>query len=246
MKHFTVSHRGYNNVKRHINGPVHQRRIKSSQGIASISDVFRKESSVVHSSKIISAEITMAKFIAMHNLSFKAADHLSELLSSMFPDSAIAADFACKRTKTKTDALDPHMKKPVLEIIRLAPFSLLCDKSNDRGDSVKLLTVLARLYDHLNEVFVTRHLETVDITDLTAEGVYNVPLIGNSLSFVSDTCSVMKGVRGGVISKLRSEQPKVIDINCICQLVIFVVKAAMLFLLVVVMETKYTCTPNNS
>ena len=36
----------------------------------------------------------------------------------------------------------------------------------------------------------------------------------------------MKGVKGGVVAKLRCEQPKVIDINCICHLVSLVVRAA--------------------
>ncbi len=36
----------------------------------------------------------------------------------------------------------------------------------------------------------------------------------------------MKGVRNGVIAKIRHEQPKVIDIHCICHLVTLCVKAA--------------------
>ena len=44
--------------------------------------------------------------------------------------------------------------------------------------------------------------------------------------FVSDTCNVMKGVRNEVIAKIRHEQPKVIDIHCICHLVNLCVKAA--------------------
>ena len=46
--------------------------------------------------KVTAAEIMMCNFIAMHNLPFVVADHLF----SSVPDSAIAADFACKRTKT--------------------------------------------------------------------------------------------------------------------------------------------------
>ena len=64
-----------------------------------------------HEKSVVSAEIMMAQFIAMHNLPFEAADHLSTLLPAMFPDSKIAMDFACKHTKTKAiicDALDPH------------------------------------------------------------------------------------------------------------------------------------------
>ena len=41
----------------------------------------------------------MAQFIALHNLPFQAADHLSDLVLSMFPDSLIAADFSSKHTR---------------------------------------------------------------------------------------------------------------------------------------------------
>ena len=122
--------------------------------------------------KVIAAEVKMTRFIAMHNLPFSAADHLSELLPS---DLKIAADFSCKRTKTKAiicDALEPYLKRPVIEYLRTSPFNLLCDESNERGDSVKLLTVLARAFDPVNGVVVTRHLDTVGITDLTGEGIF--------------------------------------------------------------------------
>lgn len=36
----------------------------------------------------------------------------------------------------------------------------------------------------------------------------------------------MKGARGGVVAKLRGEQPKLLDIHCICHLVSLVVKSA--------------------
>ena len=83
----------------------------------------------------------MTQFIAMHNIPVLAADHLSGLFPSMFPDSKIAADFACRHTKTKTiicDAMDPYLKDPVMSSLRVSPFNLLCDESNESGDSVKL------------------------------------------------------------------------------------------------------------
>ena len=46
------------------------------------------------------------------------------------------------------------------------------------------------------------------------------------MSFTSDTCNVMKGAQGGVIAKLRSVQPKIIDVHCICHLVSLCVKSA--------------------
>ena len=46
------------------------------------------------------------------------------------------------------------------------------------------------------------------------------------MSFTSDTCNIMKGARGGVIAKLCSIQPKIIDVHCICHLVSLCAKSA--------------------
>ena len=156
----------------------------------------------------------------------------------MFPDSRIAADFRCKHTKTKAiicDTLDPHLKELILQLAKAAPFNLLCDESNERGDHVKLLTILVRLYDPAGGMVVTRHVDTVGITDLSAEGIFTalktalevrqIPF-SNLMSFTSDTCNVMKGKKNGVIAKLRTLQPRIIDIDCVCHLVSLCVKTA--------------------
>jgi hypothetical protein len=94
-------------------------------------------SQLSHARKVMTAEIMMSNFIAMHNLPFLAADHLSSLFSSMFPDSTIASDFSCKRTKTKSiicEVLDPYHKRPVVQNVLNSPFSVLIDESNEKGD----------------------------------------------------------------------------------------------------------------
>ena len=84
-------------------------------------------------------------------------------------------------------------------------------------------------------MIVTRHLDTIGITECSAEGVsvglkqtlerFQVP-ITNVVSFSSDTCNVMKGRRNGVIAKFRESQSSIIDINCICHLLNLCVKSA--------------------
>ena len=180
----------------------------------------------------------MANFIAQHDLPFAVADRLTEVLPQIFPDSKIASGYACKRTKTTAivcDALDPYLLKPVTEIARSTSFSLLCDESNERGASEKLLTILLRIYEENTAQIVTRHLETVGITDLTAQGIFTAIsqtlqrhglLFQRMVSFASDTCNVIKGERNGVIAKLRAEQPKVIDIHCTSHVLNLCVKSA--------------------
>ena len=63
----------------------------------------------------------------------------------MFPDSRIAAKFSSKHTKTKSIICDAHLKKPVVDEAEVFSFNLLCDESNERGDSVKLLLILVML-----------------------------------------------------------------------------------------------------
>ena len=45
------------------------------------------------------AELKLAGFLAEHNLSFQLMDHLSELLSSVCPDSQIAVNINLKKSK---------------------------------------------------------------------------------------------------------------------------------------------------
>ena len=234
---FSVSHGGFNDVTRHVNGIIHVEKLREAQSSSSITSFLEGKPRSI-STQVMSAELALAQFIALHNLPFQAADHLSSLFPVMFPDSKIAKGFACRHTKTKAlicDALDPYMKNPIVTLLQSSPINLLCDESNERGGSAKLLTVLVRVYDPERSIIVTRHLDTVGIVDLTAEGIftalketlerYSIPF-SNLLSFTSDTCSVMKGTRGGVIAKLRTLQMKVIDIHCICHLISLCVKAA--------------------
>ena len=236
---FDISHGGFNDIKRHVEGVRHTQRLSQSSSSSPITDFYGMSAvTQSHSRNVISAELMMCQFIALHNLPFLAADHLSDLLPAMFPDSKIARDFACKRTKTKSmicGAIDPYLKDPIVSSVRIYPFNLLCDESNERGDSVKLLTVLVRFFDQATGTIATRHLDTIGITDCSAQGIfdglmktlnhYQIPS-ANLLSFTSDTCNVMKGARNGVIAKLRELQPCVIDISCMCHSLNLCVKSA--------------------
>ena len=111
----------------------------------------------------------MAQFIALHNLPFQAADHLTDLFPSMFPHSQIAAYFSCKHTKTKAiirDALEPYLTSPIIDSLKCTEFNLMCDESNDRGDQCRLLTILVRLFEPRTETVATRHLQTIGITNI--------------------------------------------------------------------------------
>ena len=54
----------------------------------------------------------------------------------MFPDSKIAQQFACSRTKTTAiikKALSPTFSDEVVQTCRTSPFTILCDDGNDQS-----------------------------------------------------------------------------------------------------------------
>lgn len=89
-----MSNGSVNDVIRHVNGPVHVERLKDAQISPNISSFFDGQRPSL-SSQVMSAELALAQFIALHKLPFQVADHMSSLFTTMFPDSRIAAGFAC-------------------------------------------------------------------------------------------------------------------------------------------------------
>ena len=71
-----------------------------------------------------------------HNIPFLTADHLAPLYGKMFPDSRIAKNFRCRRTKTTTilnEAMKPAIKSELLNYMFEQPFALINDGSSDTG-----------------------------------------------------------------------------------------------------------------
>ena len=64
------------------------------------------------------------------------ADQASGLFKSMFPDSQIAKRITCGRTKASAvlnDAIAEDLKENLVIKLRVAPFSIATDGSNDIG-----------------------------------------------------------------------------------------------------------------
>ena len=65
------------------------------------------------SARAIESEALWAMFVAKYNISFLVSDHANKVFPKMFPDSELAKQFSCGRTKTTAiikEALAPHIK----------------------------------------------------------------------------------------------------------------------------------------
>ena len=106
---FSVSHGGAYDVRRHFKSAGHNNALDSAKKTARL-EAFgfgdsrkakaAREKQEEQKMQVLSAEAQFVQFVAEHNLPFRCGDHLTKLVKSMFPDSDIARQFQCSRTKT--------------------------------------------------------------------------------------------------------------------------------------------------
>ena len=96
---FSVGHSGKNDVERHLKRSGHTNKLKAVAETPPVTSLFGPSVDPVQS-KANRAEALFVGFVIEHDISFLVANHFTDLVPVMFPDSAIAKKFACKRVKT--------------------------------------------------------------------------------------------------------------------------------------------------
>ena len=79
-------------MRTHLKGKQHKDGARASSPRQSVRSFFTPQVS----SSVVKAEVLCATFVVEHNLAFNA----TKLFRKMFPDSGVAKEFACGRTKT--------------------------------------------------------------------------------------------------------------------------------------------------
>ncbi|CAG9783395.1 unnamed protein product [Diatraea saccharalis] len=163
-------------IKQHANSEKHKSNFKKYKGQLKVDKFFRK---VPLKDEVKKAELRFCSFFAEHNIPFRAMDHLSEILVKYFPDSEIAKEFSCKRTKAAAityNVLGPEFEKDmIVDILRTASPSV--DLSGETADH--LFNALSSKLSELG----------LDIKDV--------------LGFAADTTNVMFGQHSGIVAKIK-------------------------------------------
>lgn len=214
----------FSDCRRHVEGTKHKKLESAIASVPKITTKFFGDQDL----RTIRAETLFSNFIAEHNVPVSIADHAGPLFKKMFPDSQIAQQYSCARTKTAAilNTLSSNDEQVISDLMCHSPFSIATDGSTDMDD-VKLYPLVVRVYDPSVGKIVVVLLKIVECRESTGEGIYNlidqelnkrkIPW-GNCVSFSADNASVMQGLRKGVAAFIKSQNPNIYMVGCACHL----------------------------
>ena len=176
------------------------------------------------------AELQMT---ASSNVPLAFHDRLSPTIRNVFPDSKIASKYHSASTKVTcmlNEAVAPTLIGDLLESMKLPPFSICVDGSNDT-DLAKMNPITVRLYDVNGNKVVTRFLNMCTSTSGTAQGIYSamdtklVELLKcpnpwcMCTSVGVDNTSVNIGVRDSIKTRVLNRNSAIFFNGCPCHII---------------------------
>lgn len=228
-KEFSIAHGGKDDCRRYVNCKTHQDYLKLQTGNTTVTKFFP---TAIESSEQRVAEVLFSNFIIEHNLPFSVSDHAAP----MFPDSDIAKQYPCRRTKTAAivNCIGKNASETISESLRNASFALSTDGSNDKDS--QLYPIVARyLNTKVSKVVssvlcipsCTGNSTGENIFDLVNKALENRNISWqNCLAFGCDNASVMTGKHKGVAKFVCDQNCNIFIRGCLCHLIHIAAKKA--------------------
>ena len=217
---FKVGSRGWGAVKDHWKTQKHLAGLAARESNKTIGSFFVKNSA--NPERTSQALMKLVLFSVCHGVGFVNIDHLVKTCAEAFPDSSIAKELSMGRTSASYHlkfGLAKTEADKVFSDISSVPFSLsldtgikgkkkrtevivryYCDDEGFQRVVEKLLFIIKSSHEtssHLAEsLFVRFESEQVDLANL--------------VSVNTDSCSVMRGKKSGLIKRLSKEAPSVL------------------------------------
>lgn len=126
--------------------------------------------------KVRNAEVLLSAALVECNIPFTFMDTLSPLCAQIFPDSQIAKDIACRRTKTTAimkESLGQNFQEELFSFLRQPGhfFSLIMDETTDVG-TIKQCAFTVIFYCNLKKKVVTRFLDMIEVSSGNANDLF--------------------------------------------------------------------------
>ncbi|CAG9812973.1 unnamed protein product [Phaedon cochleariae] len=140
-------------IKRHVEAASHKKNCSKLRNTPKITNVLESEAVLKKHQQVKRAELKICAFLHEHNLPFLLADHLPKFIRSICPDSDIAKNINCSRTKATyltNECINLEQLEYLSNILKKSKFSLLIDETTDISTE-KSLAMVIRFYDDYNK-----------------------------------------------------------------------------------------------
>ena len=176
-------------------------------------------------SKVKESEIRIAAFIAEHDLAFNVVEHLPQLIKAICPDSTVAKQIKCGRTKATAFVKNVLGKSSFEEIVKILcenKFSLIVGETTDKS-CIKHLCMVARTI--VNEEVKDCFLGILPVYEATAQALYqkivsffddnSIAYKKNMIGFAADGANAMMGANHSLSTLLKKDIPSLLIMKCI-------------------------------
>lgn len=216
-------------LRRHSQSKKHINHTKKSRFSQKIDSFVQDQKKIQHKENVFAAELKLSMFLHEHNLPFLLMDHLPKLIYSVCPDSSIAKDIECGRTKVTAitnECLATESLSILLNSLRASGgfYSLIVDETTDTSTK-KSLAVVIRFYHQKLQKVKDCFLGLLEVESGDSQSLFNcicellnkheIP-INNMLGFAGDNASVIMGVKSGIVARLKEVNKDVMVLGCIC------------------------------
>ena len=216
----SVGKGGKKDLLKHAGTQSHKKNERAVSGSSLSMFVVRQDNSVVD------AELRWANFVAENHLPMALSDNFNKLVPAMFPDSAIAKEFRCARTKTSQlihQALGDTLRENIVDKMKSTFFTLMIDESTDVS-VIRQMVIMARVFNE-DEVKTDLYKIVELVGAATGENLFNAVRDAfledaipweNCLAMSSDGARAMVGEFNSVLSRVRSQQSDIWFLHCTC------------------------------
>ena len=232
LKTIRCDHQGLKDVKDHCSTESHKNLTKAAKTQPSVANMFGSGDSTKQSA-VTRAEVLTTNFLIQHNLPLATSDHLGPLFRAIFPDSEIAKQYGCARTKTMAiinKALGPHCHSYVVQHCQKHSFSIGIDGSSDT-DVEKMNPATVRIFDINRSKTVTSHFYHMCVTSgrdaskaATLFDVFEEKIEADEIPWTQivslsvDNTNSMVGAHNSLASRLKAKNPETYVLGCPCHL----------------------------